>query len=112
MHGFNDWELEKGRSLEQREKRPRIKSKIALVGGDDMEGNKNGIDNEGRSQMDQLSQLSKGDATSGRRLKRSPKTEVTKRSRDIPFSFRRYFRTSYIIRTSLDTPLFFSFLSS
>ena len=87
LHGFDDWDL--GMEMElQRKNRRHMKSKAAPV----EEENINDIDNEG--------------PTSDRRSKRRT-TDIIKHRRDFTFSYRRHFRTSYIIRTSLNT-LFFS----
>ena len=97
IHGFDDWDLEGEKS--QRKKRLRIKSKAALFGDNGAEKHANDINIEGRSsQMDLL----KADSTSDRRSKR-----VTNFITGPIFSYRRHFRTSYIIRRSLNSPLIF-----
>ena len=83
IHGFDDWDLEK-EMLSQRNKK-RL-GKAALV---EEENNINDIDNEG--------------PTSDRRSKR--------KQIDFTFSYRRHFRTSYVIRASSNT-LSLSLLSS
>ena len=82
VHGFDDWDLEKEMVLQRRNRR----KKTALVD----EGNINDID--------------EGPNTSIRRSKR--------KQRDFTFSYRRHFRTSYIIRASLNTFFFLSLASS
>lgn len=99
IHGFDDWNLE-GEMVSQRKKRLCIKSRTALVGDNGTEENTVDIDS---SQM-------KGDPRSGRSKRRTTKTDIPKPSRDVTFSYRRHFRTSYIIRTSSNTP--FAFFSS
>jgi hypothetical protein len=91
VHGFDDWDMEI-EMLSQRKNRLPSKSKTALV----EEENLNDIDN-----------------TSDRRSKRRiAKTDITKHTRDFIFSYRRHFRTSYVIRTSSNTLIFSFFLAS
>ena len=80
IHGFDDWDLEKEMGSQRRNRR----EKVALV----EEENTNDIDNEG--------------PTSNRRSKR--------KERDLTFSYRRHFRTSYIIRASSNSLLSLSCL--
>ncbi|KAF8810501.1 WD40 repeat-like protein [Phlegmacium glaucopus] len=98
IHGFDDWHLD-GILIQQSRKRLGTKSKTAPGGGNNgTEENINDIDTEGRRQMDQLL---KGDLTSDRTSKRRrSKAEITKHDRDILFSYRRHFRTSFIIHTN------------
>ena len=89
IHGFDDWDLEE-EMVSQRKNRLHMKSRTALV----EEENINDIDNEG--------------PTSDRRSKRrTPKTDIIKHRGDFTFSYRRHFRTSYIIRMSSNTLYFF-----
>ena len=91
VHGFDeDWDLEGAEmAVSQRKNR----SKTALI---EEENIVNNIDNEGPS--------------SDRSSKRRPaKTDIIKHTRDLTFSYRRHFRLSYIIRTSFENSLFFSF---
>ena len=85
IHGFDDWDL--AREVLEQLQRKRLRNKSKAV-EEDIDSN----------------QMSKGDLTSKRRT-------TTKHSQDISFSYRRHFKTSYIIRTSSDAPLvFLSFL--
>ena len=89
IYGFDDWDLER-EMVSQRKKRLRIKSETTVDNG--TEENVNEINDDRSSQM-------KGYSTPDRRLKRRPKTD-TKPSQDTIFSYRKHYRTSYIIRMS------------
>ena len=80
IHGFDDWDLEKD-MVSQRNKN-RLEKAVPV----EEENNINDIDNEGPTSSD-------------RRSKR--------KKRDSSFSYRRHFRTSYIIRASPNTISFF-----
>ena len=85
IHGFDNWGLGEALNKQPHKKRLRVKLKTAP---DSMEENTNDIDDKNHSQ------LLEGDPTSERRSKR--RTEHSQ-----AFSYRRHFKTSYIIRTSL-----------
>ena len=90
IHGFDDWDLE-AEMVSQRKNR-RMKSKAALV----EEENINDIDND------------EGPISDRRSKRRTAKTGTVKHRKDFTFSYRRHFRTSYIIRTpSSNTSLSF-----
>ena len=94
IYGFDDeeWDLER-ELVSHRKNRLRIKSKTALV----EEEKVNDIDNEGPT------------TTSNRRSKRQ--TDIIAKQRgDFNFSYRRHFRSSYIIRTFLKKNFFSSCL--
>lgn len=80
IHEFDDWDLEKEMVSQRRNRR----EKVALVVEEEEKNTINDVDDEG--------------PTSNRRSKR--------KQRDSTFSYRRHFRTSYIIRASSNAFLF------